>query len=89
MLYAQLDNDNICVCVGSPKTDLAVSDNSMLGKKRVWVETYHDEEQDIDILEHWEWEDVPVIPVPNQPTNAELAQQMSDLQADLIIAGVI
>jgi hypothetical protein len=26
---------------------------------------------------------------PNQPTNAEVAQMISDLQADLIIAGVI
>lgn len=61
----------------------------MLGKKRVWVETYYDEEQDIDVLEHWEWQDVPPEPVPTQPTNAELAQLVSDLQADLLIAGVI
>ena len=46
-------------CIGTPKTDIEVSDYSYLGKKRVWVETYHDEEQDIDVLEHWEWQDVP------------------------------
>lgn len=31
----------------------------------------------------------PVEPEPYQPTNAEVAQMISDLQADLIIAGVI
>ena len=88
-LYAQLNSENICTCVGTPKTDLEVHDSSMLGKKRVWVETYYDEEQEIDVLEHWEWQDVPPEPVPTQPTNAELAQLVSDLQADLLIAGVI
>lgn len=32
---------------------------------------------------------VTLTPVPTQPTNAELAQLVSDLQADLLIAGVI
>ena len=89
MLYAQINEDGICTCIGTPKTDIEVSDYSYLGKKRVWVETYHDEEQDIDVLEHWEWLDVPPEPVHKQPTNAELAQLVSDLQADLLIAGVI
>lgn len=31
----------------------------------------------------------PIEPIPHQPTNAEIAQMISDLQADLIIAGVI
>lgn len=31
----------------------------------------------------------PIIPQPNEPTSAEIAQMISDLQADLIIAGVI
>lgn len=31
----------------------------------------------------------PAEPEPYQPTNAEVAQMISDLQADLIIAGVI
>ena len=88
-LYAQLNSENICTCVGTPKTDLEVQDESMLGKKRVWVETYYDEEQEIDVLEHWEWQDVPLEPEAYQPTNAEIAQLLSDLQADLIIAGVI
>ncbi len=89
MLYAQINEDGICTCIGTPKTDIEVSDYSYLGKKRVWVGTYHDEEQDIDELEHWEWQDVPPEPVPTQQTNAELAQLVSDLQADLLIAGVI
>lgn len=33
---------------------------------------------------------IPVIVVePNQPTNSEIAQMISDLQADLLISGVI
>lgn len=31
----------------------------------------------------------PIEPVPYQPTNSEIAQMISDLQADLIIAEVI
>lgn len=31
----------------------------------------------------------PITPEPYQPTNAEVAQMISDLQADLIIAGVL
>lgn len=31
----------------------------------------------------------PIAPQPYQPTNAEVAQMISDLQADLVIAGVI
>jgi len=30
-----------------------------------------------------------VVPQPYSPTNAEIAQMISDLQADLLIAGVI
>lgn len=33
--------------------------------------------------------EIVVEPQPNEPTNAEIAQMISDLQADLIIAGVI
>ena len=40
-----------------------------------------------------EWKDESLFPSmfsePNQPTNAEIAQMISDLQADLIIAGVL
>jgi hypothetical protein len=45
------------------------------------------------IEEYAEWKDnmeIPIIPQkPKQPTNAEVAQMISDLQADLIIAGVL
>ncbi len=34
-------------------------------------------------------EPVQPIPVPHQPSNAEVVQAISDLQADLIIAGVL
>lgn len=34
-------------------------------------------------------DETPIIPQPNEPTNSEIAQMISDLQADLIIAGVI
>ncbi|MEL7654746.1 MAG: hypothetical protein AAGU75_02430 [Bacillota bacterium] len=36
-----------------------------------------------------ETQPVPVVIEPYQPSNAEVAQMISDLQADLIIAGVI
>lgn len=35
------------------------------------------------------WEEVAIPVEPTQPTNSEVAQMISDLQADLIIAGVI
>ena len=72
-LYAQLDSENICTCIGTPKTDIEVSDYTNLGNKHV----------------DGVWEEVPDEPIPAQPTNAELAQLVSDLQADLLIAGEI
>jgi len=72
-LYAQIDETGICFCVGTPKTNIEVVDYSYVGKRYV----------------DGAWEDVPLEPVPTQPTNAELAQLVSDLQADLLIAGVI
>lgn len=77
-LYAQLDESSICVCIGTPKTDIEVSDYLMLGNRYVgglW-----------EIITPPEPEPEPV---PAQPTNADVAQMISDLQADLIIAGVI
>ena len=72
-LYAQIDENGFCFCVGTPKTDIEVSDYSYVGKRYVGGV----------------WEEVPVEPEPNQPSNAEVAQMISDLQADLIIAEVI
>ena len=72
-LYAQINEDGICTCIGTPKTDIEVSDYTNLGNKYV----------------DGVWEEVPDEPIPAQPTNAELAQLVSDLQADLLIAGVI
>lgn len=72
-LYAQVDENGVCFCVGTPKTEIEVPDYSYVGKKYV----------------DGVWEDVPTEPTPHQPTNAEVAQMISDLQADLLIAGVI
>lgn len=72
-LYAQLNTENVCICIGTPKTDTEVESYEYLGKRYV----------------DGVWEDVPPEPQPYQPTNSEVAQIISDLQADLIIAGVI
>ena len=72
-LYAQIDDNGICFCVGTPKTNIEVPDYSYIGKK------YIDEV----------WEEISQEPTPYTPTNIEIAQMISDLQADLIIAGVI
>lgn len=72
-LYAQIDENGLCVCVGTPKTDIEVVDYSCIGKRYV----------------DGVWEDVPPEPKPYTPTNIEIAQMISDLQADLLIAGVI
>ena len=40
-------------------------------------------------LDTFEIVEVEVIADPNEPTNAQVAQMISDLQADLVIAGVI
>lgn len=72
-LYAQLDETGFCFCVGTPKTDYPVDSYDVLGKR----------------LENGEWVEVPAPPTPYEPTNTEVAQMISDLQADLMIAGVI
>lgn len=72
-LYAQIDETGVCFCVGTPKTDLPVDSYEYVGKKYV----------------DGVWQDIPEPVEPNQPSNAEVAQMISDLQADLIIAGVI
>lgn len=74
-LYAQFNEDGICTCVGSPNiTDIEATYEN-LGQKYV----------------NGRWEKVVIeqLPEPYVPTNTEVAQMISDLQADLIIAGVI
>ncbi len=76
MLYAQFNEDNICVAIGTPNTTGVSATEANLGQRYV----------------DGVWEDVPQPqpePEPYQPSNAEVAQMISDLQADLIIAGVI
>jgi hypothetical protein len=72
-LYAQLDENGVCFCVGTPNITGIEATYDKLGQ------TYRD----------GVWTPAEIIVVPTQPTNAEIAQQLSDLQADLIIAGVI
>lgn len=72
-LYAQIDDNGVCFCVGTPTTEVEVSDYSYIGKKYIegiWYDTE------------------PSIKQYN-PSNIEIAQMISDLQADLLIAGVI
>lgn len=74
--YAQFNEEGICICVGTPNITGVIATEENLGQKYV----------------DGVWEDVPQPepePQPYQPTNAEVAQMISDLQADLIIAGVI
>ena len=93
--YAQLDENNICTCVSTHKTDLEATITN-LGQR--WVKVEETEEVvdpetgaifTVVVRSHWEWQNVEKPNTPNQPTNAEVAQMISDLQADLIIAGVI
>lgn len=72
-LYAQIDETGLCFCIGTPETDLQVDSYEYLGKRYV------------DGM----WEEIPSEPTPHEPSNIEVAQMISDLQADLIIAGVI
>ena len=72
-MYAQFDSEGVCVCVGTPNVTNVEADYSKIGQR----------------YENGIWVDVPVPSEPNQPSNAEVAQMISDLQADLIIAGVI
>lgn len=80
--YAELNENNICKAVselaGEVIKDTMIRidsfDMSLLGKK----------------YDNGEWEAlVEPTPEPHQPSNAEVAQMISDLQVDLIIAGVI
>ena len=72
-LYAQFNAEGICTCVGTPNITGVEADYTKLGM--LYVDGV--------------WKDVPRPVEPIQPTNAEVAQMISDLQADLIIAGVI
>lgn len=103
-MYAQLDENNICTCVSTYKTDLEATYENF-GQRWTYIEEQTIEEtvKNIDpetgeekdeiiksvIPAYYEWQDVPKPVQPKQPTNAEVAQMISDLQADLIIAGVI
>lgn len=83
-IYAELNENNICKAVSELSGEvikdtmipLETYDDSLLGKR----------------YDNGEWVEVPVEPSEpehHQPTNAEIAHMISDLQADLIIAGVL
>ncbi len=76
MYFAQLDENNVCFSISEYDTGIpAVTDN--LGQ----VYNYETGE--------WEETSLTINSEPHQPTNAEIAQQISDLEANLIIAGVL
>lgn len=72
-LYAQLDENNICFCIGTPEVGVVVDSYDYIGMK----------------YNNGVWEKVPNNLNTYQPTNAEVAQIISDLYASLIIAGVL
>lgn len=77
--YIRLDENNIVVSIRNGKSIIDGEIESVvgeLGQVRQADGTFTTPE-------------VAPIPQPNEPTNSELAQMISDLQADLIIAGVI
>jgi hypothetical protein len=65
---------------------IQVPENHNLKVGDIW----HPDTQEWEIVDLPEPETIPeTAPQPYQPTNAEVAQMISDLQADLMIAGVI
>ena len=82
-IYAELNTNGICKAVsklsGEVIKDTMIRidsyDESLLGKK----------------YNNGIWEEVerPVVVEPYQPSNAEVMQAISDLEANLIIAGVL
>lgn len=83
-IYAQIDENNVCISVSQLSGEVSAInlipldsyDESILNKK----------------YDSGEWVELPREPVPAepyQPTNAEVAQQISEMYAKLIIAGVI
>lgn len=77
--FIVLNIDNVVVCerFGTSIVEGEIeSDNGKLGQVKQDDGTFTTPEISID-------------PQPYEPTNSEIAQMISDLQADLIIAGVI
>ena len=87
MMWGQFDDNGICVTISELETGIEATLEN-IGQKREWVETYTNIDGEI-IEGRWEWKDVSKQAKPIQPSNTEIAQMISDLQADLIIAGVI
>lgn len=95
-MYAILNNDNIILDFDI--RDLPVSELVHENFQHLYIEVPEDNALKVGDIWHGDtqtWESVEISPVPrptpepNQPTNADIAQLVSDLYADLIIAGVI
>lgn len=54
-----------------------------------YIREYYNNGTIVESLKPEGAESIPTFTKPNQPTNAEVIQAISDLQADLIIAGVL
>ena len=67
MLYAQINEDGICTCIGTPKTDIEVSDYTNLGKKYIGDK----------------WEDVAEKLVEKEPTNKEVMAELLVLKSEI------
>ena len=55
----------------------------------IYIREIYDNGTIVESFKSEELEQTGLIQEPKQPTNAEVVQAISDLQADLIIAGVI
>ena len=86
-LDANLSQTSYRACVAT-ETDVFIEYNEGYVESS-WIELTEEELlAQFDGFNPFE-EKEPIVPEPYQPTNAEIAQMISDLQADLIIAGVL
>ena len=84
-IYAQLNENNICVGISQLNGEVNAENMVEIGsfdESYVWKK-----------YENGEWlkesNQPQTQPAPRQPTNTEVAQMISDMYADLVIAGVI
>lgn len=84
MIYAQLDNNNVCIGISQLSGEIQA-------ENMLQIESY-----DVTLLgkkyENGKWIELPkppAEPTPKEPTNTEVLQTVNNLIADLTIAGVI
>lgn len=91
MFYISLDENNYCIgfTAGNKNNlDNPIEIDFSLYPKTTGQKFDPENMQWLEEYAPWYKEPIPT-PEPYQPTNAEVAQMISDLQVDLIIAGVI